>query len=71
MKLLDLLDKLDLLEVDINNKSNSRFVTSDISFFNLFYNDKSINITFEVKYSEKKIYFYNVVIFINRIKDIV
>ena len=54
-----------------NNRSNSRFVTSDISFFNLFYNNKSIDITSGIEYSGKEIYFRNVIVFINRIKNVV
>ena len=39
-------------------------------FFNSFYNNKSSDIEVEIEYIEKKIYFRNVTIFIDRIRDI-
>ena len=39
-------------------------------FFNSFYNNKLNNIKARIKYIEKKIYFKNITIFINRIKNI-
>ena len=39
-------------------------------FFDSFYNNKSSDIEIEIEYIEKKIYFRDVTIFINRIRDI-
>ena len=39
-------------------------------FFDLFYNNKSNNIEAKIEYIEKKIYFRDIMIFINRIKNI-
>ena len=39
-------------------------------FFNSFYNNKSSNIEVKIKYIKKKIYFRDIMIFINRIKNI-
>ena len=39
-------------------------------FFDSFYNNKSSNIEAEIEYTRKKIYFRDITIFINRIKNI-
>ena len=39
-------------------------------FFDSFYNNKSNNIELEIEYVEKKTYFKDITIFINRIKNI-
>ena len=39
-------------------------------FFNSFYNNKSSDIEVKIEYVEKEIYFRNITIFINRIKNI-
>ena len=39
-------------------------------FFDSFYNNKSSNIEVEIEHAEKKIYFRDITIFINRIKNI-
>ena len=65
---------LEVLEVDTiarNNGNSSRFLNSNIKFFDSFYNSKSFDIGVEIEYIEKEIYFYDILIFINRIKDVV
>ena len=61
-----------ILEIDVVNEDSgtSRFLSSDVGFFNLFYNGKLSDIKVEIKHAEKKTYFRDVFIFINRIKDI-
>ena len=39
-------------------------------FFDSFYNNKSSNIEAKIEYVEKKIYFRDITMFINRIKNI-
>ena len=41
-----------------------------MKFFDSFYDNKSSNIKIEIEYIEKKIYFRDIMIFINRIKNI-
>ena len=59
-----------LEEETTNNNITSRFLSSDVRFFNSFYNNKSSDIKAEIEYIEKKIYFRDITIFINRIKNI-
>lgn len=74
---LDLLSSLGNLEASetnaIVNGDNEilRFFNSDVGFFDLYYDDKFNNMRAEMKHVEKKTYFYNVLIFINRIKNVV
>ena len=44
---------------------------NNIDFFDLFYENKSNNIEIKIKYARKKIYFRNVIIFIDKIKNII
>ena len=59
--------------IAINNigNNNNYFNLDNISYFNLFYKSKLVNITFTIKYIDKSILFYNIYIFINYIKNIV
>ena len=53
-----------------NNEIN-RFHANDIDFFDLFYNKKTIDIVFIIKHFNKNIYFRDIYIFIDRIKDVI
>ena len=65
------LEVLEALEGEaIHDNVISRFLSSDIEFFNSFYDNKSSNIEAGIEYIGKKIYFRNVTMFINRIKNI-
>ena len=57
----------------VNNKDNvtSRFLNNNVGFFNLFYNDKLSDIKIEIKYVKKKTYFRDIIIFINKIKNVI
>ena len=59
------------MKLDNINNNRNRFLANNIKFFNLFYNRKSINIKLKIKYINKNIYFYNIIIFINKIKNII
>ena len=59
-----------------SNKSNGsndseKFNSDNIDYFDLFYENKSINIVFIIEYTEKSIFFHNIYIFFNRVKNIV
>ena len=66
----DELEALEILGKIINNSIISRFLSSDIRFFDSFYNNKSSDIEVRIEYIEKKIYFKDITIFINKIKNI-
>ena len=55
------------LTIFINN-DNNRFNLNDISFFNLFYEGKFIDIAFIIKYINKSIFFRDIHVFIDRVK---
>lgn len=48
----------------------SRFIASDIGFFDPFYNDKSHDTASGIKHADKDTYFRDITIFINQIKNI-
>lgn len=52
------------------SNSTFRLNASEIEFFNLIYNEKSINIDHIMKYVDKNIYFRMVHLFIERTKSI-
>ena len=60
-------------DATIVNDSNrtSRFLNSNVEFFDFFYDKKSSNIKIDIKYKEKKTYFRDVLVFINRIKNVI
>ena len=65
------LKALEALEEEVTNDNViPRFLSSDIEFFDSFYDNKSSNIGVEIEYIEKKIYFKDITMFINRIKNI-
>ena len=53
-----------------SNKSRSRFNLDDVRFFNSFYESKFVDIILVIEYTKKSTFFWNVYIFINRVKDI-
>ena len=52
------------------NNNIDRFNLDDVSFFDSFYKDKFIDIIFVIKYINKSIFFYNIYVFVDRVKDI-
>ena len=54
-----------------NNEHKNRFLVTDVGFFDSFYDNKFNDIEAEMKHAEKKTYFRNMLIFINRIKNII
>ena len=54
-----------------NNKTTSRFFNNNIEFFDLFYNSKFNKTILKIKHARKKIYFKNIIIFIDKIKDVI
>ena len=54
----------------VNNNEINRFHPNDIDFFNLLYDNKTINIVFIIKHSDKSIYFRDIYVFIDRVKDV-
>ena len=57
-------------EVNIVNNEVARFNSSDISFFDLFYDGKSSDNILAIEHVDKNIFFRDVLIFIDRIKDV-
>ena len=58
-------------EFDEVDNDISRFLTDEINFFDPFYDEKSCDIAFRMKYIDKKMYFCDVIVFIDRIKNVV
>ena len=60
------------LETNVSNgnKSELRFNSDDINYFNLFYESKLVNIVVIIKQTGKSIFFRNIYIFIDRVKDV-
>ena len=56
--------------VIVNNNKINRFHLNDVNFFDSFYDNKTINIVFIIKHFDKSIYFRNIYIFIDRIKNV-
>ena len=52
------------------NKNGNRFLSSDVGFFDPFYDGKSINTRLGIEHTGKETYFRNITVFINRIKDV-
>ena len=44
---------------------------NDVSFFNLYYEDKFFSFNLALKYTDKNIIFWNVYIFIDRVKNVI
>ena len=74
--LSDLFDSFENLEifkinVVINNNNISRFQINNVKFFDSFYDEKFNDIKTNIKHVEKNTYFRNVIIFINKIKNVI
>ena len=72
----DLLKSLDNLEsiesfgsIAVNKSSNEYFNLDNINYFDLFYKSKFVDIIFIIKYIDKSTFFYNIYIFINKVKN--
>ena len=71
-ELSDLSNSFENLETNVVNKGyENRFFNNDVGFFDFFYDDKFNNIEARIKHVKKKTYFRNVLIFIDRIKNII
>ena len=68
---LNNLESLESIRIVIKNRVSKRFNLDNIGYFDLFYKSKFVDIIFIIEYIDKSIFFYNIYIFINRIKDIV
>lgn len=53
-----------------NSSNTSRFNPGDIGFFDPFYDNKSIDTGSRIEYTGKETFFRDIIIFINRNKDI-
>ena len=67
------LNSLDFIKLAINNLNNyiDTWNSQKINYFNFFYNNKTIIIDDLIKHIKKNIYFCNVHIFIDWIKNII
>ena len=54
----------------LGGTGSTRFNLKDISFFDLFYNSKSVDIALVIEYIGKSTFFWDIYIFIDYIKDI-
>ena len=52
------------------NRNGNRFLNSDVGFFDPFYDGKSSNTGLGLEHTSKETYFRDVIVFINRIKDV-
>ena len=71
-KLFDSLEKLEAqrsFNVNINDKID-RFNLDDVGYFDSFYKSKSVDIVFIIEHINKSIFFYNIYVFVNRVKDV-
>ena len=66
------LDENKLVPDSENSENNSisrfRWNLGNLDFFDLFYNNKFVNIEAAIKYIKKKIYFRDVYLFVNRVE---
>ena len=60
----------DLELVGNKNDNIDRFNSDNIDFFDSFYESKSINTISIIEYSSKSIFFRDIHIFVNRVKNI-
>ena len=56
----------------MSNESNDseKLNLDNIDYFDLFYKNKSINIIFIIEYTKKSIFFRDIYVFFNRVKNI-
>ena len=56
---------------DINVKDEiNRFNLNNVDYFDSFYESKSIDIVFIIKHIDKSIFFRNIYVFVNRVKNV-
>ena len=55
--------------ININNEIK-RFNSNNINYFNSFYKSKSIDIVFIIEHIDKSIFFCDIYIFVNRVKNV-
>lgn len=53
-----------------NNDGINRFNSDDVDYFDSFYESKFVNIASIIEHSDKSIFFRDIYIFINRVKDV-
>ena len=56
-------------DINVNNETK-RFNSNNINYFDSFYKSKSIDIVFIIKHIDKSIFFRDIHVFINRIKNV-
>ena len=54
--------------VNINNETE-RFNLNDVNYFDSFYKNKSIDIVFIIEYIDKNIFFRDIHVFVDRVKN--
>ena len=72
LRLFDSLKKLEVQEsfnINVNNEID-RFNLNNVGYFDSFYESKSINIVFIIKHINKSIFFRDIYVFVNRVKDV-
>ena len=57
-------------ESPVSGPQSPRFNPGDIGFFNPFYNNKSADTGLGIEHTSKETFFQDVIVFINRIKDV-
>ena len=71
-KLFDSSKKLEVqksFNVNVNDEIN-RFNLDNVDYFDSFYENKSIDIVFIIEYIDKNIFFYDIYVFVNRVKNV-
>ena len=56
-------------DINVNNETN-RFNSNNVNYFDSFYKNKSIDIVFIIEHINKDIFFYDIYVFINRVKNV-
>ena len=72
LKLFDSSEELGAQEpfnINVNNEIK-RFNLDDVNYFDSFYKNKSVDIVFIIKHIDKSIFFYNIYVFVNRVKNV-
>ena len=54
--------------INVNNKID-RFNSNNVSYFDSFYKSKSIDIVFVIEHINKNIFFRDIHVFVDRVKD--
>ena len=56
-------------DINVNNETE-RFNLNDVNYFDSFYKNKSIDIVSIIEHINKNIFFYNIHVFVNRVKNV-